>query len=208
MGNREDLLSGAKRCLLEKGYDRITVRDITTAAGGVSMAAIGYHFGSREELLTAALLEALEEWGAKALGPVLAESATTGVVGQRRFEDSWDRMIETFTAQRKLWLASVQAFVQGEHSEEIRKQLAAGQQEGRRGMVASLKGIEESEVPADMVRSMGSVQMALISGLMMQWLNDPESAPTGAEIAKGLRELVACLGSPPESGGKKRGRGR
>jgi AcrR family transcriptional regulator len=54
MGNREALLSGAKQSLLEKGYDRSTVRDITAAAGGVSMAAIGYHFGSREALLTAA----------------------------------------------------------------------------------------------------------------------------------------------------------
>ncbi|KPC77475.1 hypothetical protein ADL26_02655, partial [Thermoactinomyces vulgaris] len=33
MGNREALLDGAKQCLLEKGYDRTTVRDIATAAG-------------------------------------------------------------------------------------------------------------------------------------------------------------------------------
>ncbi|MGH4006514.1 MAG: TetR family transcriptional regulator, partial [Pseudonocardiaceae bacterium] len=44
MGNREDLLAGAKRCLYEKGYGRTTARDIAAAAGGVSLAAIGYHF--------------------------------------------------------------------------------------------------------------------------------------------------------------------
>ncbi len=58
MGNREDLLAGARRCLFEKGYSCTTVRDIATAAGGVSMAAIGYHFGSKEALLNEALAEA------------------------------------------------------------------------------------------------------------------------------------------------------
>ena len=62
MGNKEALLAGAKRCLYEKGYARTTVRDLASAAN-VSMAAIGYHFGSREALLNTALIEANEEWG-------------------------------------------------------------------------------------------------------------------------------------------------
>jgi AcrR family transcriptional regulator len=143
MGNRDDLLAGAKRCLLEKGYDRTTVRDITEAAGGVSMAAIGYHFGSREELLTAALIEALDEWGTQAMGAVLAR-AQPGPISRRAYETAWDRMIESFQAQRALWLASIQAFLQGEHSPTIRTQLAAGQQEGRRGSVAWLRGVDEA----------------------------------------------------------------
>ncbi|WP_031080407.1 TetR family transcriptional regulator, partial [Streptomyces sp. NRRL WC-3549] len=40
MGNREDLLKGAKQCLVERGWARTTVRDIAAAAG-VSHAAIG-----------------------------------------------------------------------------------------------------------------------------------------------------------------------
>lgn len=63
MGNREDLLAGARRCLEEKGYLRTTVRDIATASK-VSMAAIGYHFGSREVLLNQALFAAMDEWAA------------------------------------------------------------------------------------------------------------------------------------------------
>jgi AcrR family transcriptional regulator len=42
VGNREQLLEAAKRCLYEKGYSRTTARDIATAAN-VSLAAIGYH---------------------------------------------------------------------------------------------------------------------------------------------------------------------
>ena len=33
MGNREDLLAGAQRCLYEKGYARTTARDIASASG-------------------------------------------------------------------------------------------------------------------------------------------------------------------------------
>ncbi len=55
MGNREDLIEGARRCIIEKGYARTTARDIAGAAG-VSLAAIGYHFGSKEALMAEALL--------------------------------------------------------------------------------------------------------------------------------------------------------
>ncbi|MGH3898001.1 MAG: TetR family transcriptional regulator [Pseudonocardiaceae bacterium] len=44
------------------GYGRTTARDIAAAAG-VSLAAIGYHFGSKETLLNAALMQATMEWG-------------------------------------------------------------------------------------------------------------------------------------------------
>lgn len=59
MGNREKLLEAARQCLFAKGYERTTVRDLASAAG-VSMAAIGYHFGSKEALLNQVLFEALD----------------------------------------------------------------------------------------------------------------------------------------------------
>ncbi|WP_249044824.1 helix-turn-helix domain-containing protein [Crossiella equi] len=65
MGHREDLLAGAKRCLFERGYARTTARDIV-AASGTNLASIGYHFGSKEALMTQALIEALTESTAEA----------------------------------------------------------------------------------------------------------------------------------------------
>jgi AcrR family transcriptional regulator len=192
MGNREALLAGAKRSLLEKGYDRTTVRDITTAAGGVSMAAIGYHFGSREALLNAALFDALEEWGATVLGPAFADAGPRDADADR-YRRSWTAMIRTFAEQPQLWLASVEAFLQSQRSPELRAQLAGGHQEARRGLAAWLTGVEEEAVPDETARSLGSVQTALISGLMMQWLTDPERAPSSDDIVRGLKELVATL---------------
>ncbi|MGV9667388.1 TetR/AcrR family transcriptional regulator [Nocardia niigatensis] len=54
MGNREDLLAGARKAVLERGLAKVTARDIANAAG-VSLAAIGYHFGSKDQLVTEAI---------------------------------------------------------------------------------------------------------------------------------------------------------
>jgi len=35
----------------------------------------------------------------------------------------------------------------------------------------------------------GAVQLALISGLMAQWLTDQETAPTAAEVLTGMKTL-------------------
>ncbi|MQY30404.1 TetR/AcrR family transcriptional regulator [Nocardia aurantia] len=58
MGNREDLLAGARKAILERGLAKVTARDIASAAG-VSLAAIGYHFGSKDRLIAEAVLEAM-----------------------------------------------------------------------------------------------------------------------------------------------------
>ena len=62
-GHREDLLEGAKRCLLEKGYGCTTARDIV-AASGANLASIGYHYGSKDALMRQAIIASSEEWGA------------------------------------------------------------------------------------------------------------------------------------------------
>lgn len=188
MGNREALLEGARACLLEKGYDRTTVRDIAAAAGGVSMAAIGYHFGSREALLTEALVGALERWG-QAVGAVIAEGAASG----EDYRQTWERMLAAAPEQRQLWLASYEAFLHSERQPALRAALADGQQEGRRGVAAWLTGRPETEIDDDDVRGLGSVQMALISGLVTQVLLDPERAPTAHDIVRGLRDLADRL---------------
>ena len=86
MGNREALVEGAKACLLEKGYSRTTARDIATAAG-VSLAAIGYHFGSKETLLNEALRELLiNEWATEIAGPTGRDSSGASGDGVRARE--------------------------------------------------------------------------------------------------------------------------
>ncbi|WP_129840953.1 TetR/AcrR family transcriptional regulator [Streptomyces sp. RFCAC02] len=195
MGNREDLLSGARRCLEEKGWARTTVRDITAAAGGVSMAAIGYHFGSREALLNAALIEAIDEWGTR-LGRALASFGGTDSTPAERYEALWASIITSFREDRTLWLATLEALLQAEHSDDLRAYLAGGQAQGRRGLAALLLSTPEDEIDDTDARTLGAAQMALFTGLMTQWLTDPDQAPEAPEVVRGLRALTGFV-TPP-----------
>ncbi len=195
MGNREDLLAGAARCLRERGWARTTVRDIAAAAG-VSHAAIGYHFGSREALLSAAFVRAMDEWGTEVDRALAAAAADAGPPADPPAA-MWTEMIRSFREQRQLWAASIDAYVQADHNPELRKHLSDAQEEGRRGSAAGLLGVSEAEIDEQSVRTVGSVQMALISGVLMQWLIDPGRAPSGEDVVAGLRALAGVLGARP-----------
>ena len=187
MGHREDLLEGAKRCLYEKGYARTTARDIV-AASGTNLGSIGYHYGSTQALMNAAMLGAIEEWG-EAVGVALAT--------EREDEPGdplvryWQRVIGTLETNRELWLASIEAMLQSQHSPELRAQIADGMEQGRRGLAALLTGREEDSLDDETVRTLGATGMALMSGVMTQWLADPSRAPSAEQIAAGVRALGA-----------------
>ncbi|MGW0673028.1 TetR/AcrR family transcriptional regulator [Streptomyces sp. NPDC002746] len=183
MGNREKLLEAAGQCLFAKGYERTTVRDLASAAG-VSMAAIGYHFGSKEALLNQALFEALDS-GGQAFGPSAGDDADLGAL--------WRRLIEAFSANETFWIANLETVLRAQRDPELREQVAAGLRQGRSGMAREVTGTAETELSEVTIRSLGSVQLALVSGLMMQHLTDPGSAPTAEDVLEGLRALAAHL---------------
>lgn len=184
MGNREKLLEAARQCLFDKGYERTTVRDLASAAG-VSMAAIGYHFGSKEALLNQALFEALDS-GGQAFGPSSGD-------GDSDLGALWRRLIEAFSANKTFWIANLETVLRAQRDAGLREQVAAGLRQGRSGMAREVTGAAESELSEQTIRALGSVQLALVSGLMMQHLTDPESAPTAEEVLAGLRALAAHL---------------
>ena len=187
MGHREELLKGAKKALLEKGWARTKARDVV-ALSGTNLGSIGYHYGSTEALMTAAMLSAIEEWG-EALGEVLGRPDPDEDPGDDPMLRFWRRVIRSIQTDRQLWLASIEAMLQAEHNPALRGQMAEGMQAGRSGMAAMLTGIPEDQIGQETIRSLGSVQMALMSGVLTQWLTDPATAPSPEEVVAGIRAL-------------------
>jgi AcrR family transcriptional regulator len=185
MGQRQDLLAGAKRCIAEKGYSRTTARDIV-AVSGANLAAIGYHFGSKEALLNAAILDSFDEWGS-AIEEAGVESGTGGPA------ERLERFLAGFRAgsveHRSTLVASVQAFAEAEFVPEVREQLVQVYGEARRGIAAMLLGVEPADVDEAGLR-LGSLVLAIINGTALQWLVAPEETPSGAEIVAALRSLA------------------
>jgi AcrR family transcriptional regulator len=201
MGHREDLLEGAKRCLYVKGYERTTARDIV-AASGTNLASIGYHFGSKEALLNAALLEAIEEWGDE-LQRALAGDLPPRATPLERFEAIWARVIESFDTHRQLWKATYDAMTVAQHSPEVRAFLSDAMQQGRLGLAELFSGIDPAagEKQAAVV---GSFYQALLSGVWVQWVVDPERSPSGHDLAEALRVIMESMG-PAGAGSDGRG---
>lgn len=191
MSNREDLLAGAKQCLYEKGYLRTTARDIA-AASGVSLAGIGYHFGSKEALMNQALFEAIGEFG-ETMETALAVDPNAPGGSMERFEAVWDQVIASIATHRKLWVASFEPAIQLDHVPEIRQFFAMAAQHSRTGLAALFLGIDEDKVDEKTARTLGSLYYALMTGLLTQWLTDPEHAPTGRDFADALRAIAATI---------------
>jgi AcrR family transcriptional regulator len=122
MGHREGLLDGAVRCLREKGYARTTARDIV-AASGTNLASIGYHYGSTQALLNAAVVKSLDDFGAEmARAAVAAPGGTT----LERFERFWTDVIGSFRDNREVWLATFDIFSVAQRDPEVRAMVADG----------------------------------------------------------------------------------
>lgn len=191
MGHREDLLEGAKRCLLEKGFLRTTARDIVRESG-TNLASIGYHYGSKDALLVQAYVSLIESvgddfdpgWGAG--GDVTAPPGSL-----ERFHEVWASIIGSVPETRAIWLLSFELVLQGDRLPEVRKLLAEAQEEGRSGIVPMFNGIPEDELDRETVDTEGRFYQTLLNGLMVQWLFDPDTATDAEQLTEGLRRVIA-----------------
>ncbi|MEU9487529.1 TetR/AcrR family transcriptional regulator [Streptomyces decoyicus] len=192
MGHREDLLEGAKRCLLEKGYARTTARDIV-AASGANLASIGYHYGSKDALMRQAIIASSEEWGAS----VAQVPAAGGGAEARdadpleRFAAVWDAVLQRIATEREFIAAQVEVLGLLPRDPALREAIGEVLPEGGEGLVAVFEGVPDTEVDPEAARVVGSFYQALLTGLMVQSLLTPDAMPSGRDLATALRRVTA-----------------
>lgn len=191
MSQREDLLAAAKRLLVEKGYHRTTARDIASASGS-HLASIGYHFGSKDALMSTAALQAQGEWGHAIDAAVAAADGTAGPAERLRI--CIDQLLAAMAAQREVLVAGVQTYAQAEYEDEIRAALVEGTRDARASLAGLLLDQAADDLDPSVVRGTGSVIHALIAGLTLQAFLDPESLPTGDQVVEAVRALGAAGG--------------
>lgn len=184
MGHREDLLEGAKRCLLEKGFARTTARDIVKESG-TNLASIGYHYGSKDALLAQAYVSLVDgmsfEWGDR------LEGAPGSL---ERFREVWANVVASLREPGSMWRLSGEIMAMGDQLPEVRDQLSLAQREGGRGLVSLLMGVPEEEVSDETADTLGAFYMVVMSGLIMQWTFDPKTAPDAVQLTEGLRQVL------------------
>ncbi|MBW8700637.1 HTH-type transcriptional repressor AcnR [Streptomyces sp. MBT84] len=200
MGHREDLLEGAKRCLLEKGFLRTTARDIVKESG-TNLASIGYHYGSKDALLVQAYVALVEETGDRfEPGREEAAAAATAPPGSlERFREVWANVIRALPGSRAIWLLSFELVLQGDRLSEVRRMLGDAQKQALSGLVPLFNDVPEAELDEETVQTEGRLYQTLLQGLMVQWVFDPESATDADQLTEGLRRVIEASRNAPEA---------
>jgi AcrR family transcriptional regulator len=187
--NRASLIEGTVRCLERLPPERITARSIAEESGA-NLASIAYHFGSKENLVTEAVIVGLDRWLeeiAAALGDLQGQEPA------ERFRRAW--VVVEATRRRHTGLARhfAGAVARAQHDARVRDLLAEGFRRTRPN-VAALLGLGSDRAGED---AAGLVH-SLFTGLLFQVLLDPELAIEGRRMQRAQARLLRVL---PDQGG-------
>lgn len=193
-GHRDRLLAAAMTCLREKGYARTTARDLV-AASGTNLASIGYHYGGKEALLNAALAESFRIWTSRVEEAVFTSADASP---RDRLEKALTALIGSFGELRSVMYAWVESFPATLRSDELRGILATAYAESRTAAAYMITRAceeigEELPCPPEII---ASVLIALVDGLMLQWLLDPQATPDASQVLGALTAIAPFLAPP------------
>jgi hypothetical protein len=103
-------------------------------------------------------------------------------------------MIASLEEQRPVWAASFESFTQVDRLPEVRAFLIEGLRQARSAMAALFLGVDQSTLDEQESRTVGSFYYALLNGVMVQWMIDPDSAPSACDLAEALRTISTRMG--------------
>jgi len=123
------------------------------------------------------------------MAQVLGTGALVGETAPERFERFWTAVIDSFAANRQVWLATFDIFTVAQRDPEVRAAVADGIEDVRVFWAQALYDVD----PADQqqARAVGSLHQALVSGVLVQWLIDPERAPSPADLGVAMAAIAA-----------------
>ncbi|MGC0272855.1 TetR/AcrR family transcriptional regulator [Pseudactinotalea sp. Z1739] len=188
MSQREALLQGAKKCLVDKGYSRTTARDIT-AASGAHLASIGYHFGSKDRLMNLAAMEMSSEWGDRLEHTV---RSIGGASAGERLAMLVSELVRALPGAQDLHSAALAAIAQAPFDQELREELTSTYGHTRRTLASVVLGTSQVEEGSAAEQGLGTLVYALVIGLGVQALTDPDSLPAPEVAADAVRALAAA----------------
>ncbi|MGD1057295.1 MAG: TetR/AcrR family transcriptional regulator [Solirubrobacteraceae bacterium] len=186
--HREQILEGAIECVQTRGVADTTTRDIAAAAGA-SLASIPYHFGSKDALMDQALLQAIRRYSEHVKQQAFAGDAPP----LQALAKSLIATVDSFAQARPLLISLMEAHVKAIHSEPLRERVAANRRAAVERIALGVSGGLglEGELTKEQVNAVSVLILALVDGLMLGWLVDPESIPGGQEL---LDSVVAAAG--------------
>jgi AcrR family transcriptional regulator len=182
--NRSNLLEGTLRCLERLPPERVTARAIADESEA-NLASIAYHFGSKDNLVTEAVIVGLDRW---------LEEIAAGLGDLERLQpaERYRRAAEVIEAEGEQHAGLVRNFVgalaRAQHDDRIREMHAAGFRHARPN-VAALLGLGEDRAGEDAA----GLVLAMFYGLLFQQLLDPALAIEGDRLRRAQTRLRGLL---------------
>ena len=179
--NRQQLLDGAIRCLERLPAERLTAR-VLADESGANLASIAYHFGSKDGLVTAAVVEGLDRW-LDELEQALS-GIGTGTPAQRLLRAN--AVVEQTRRQHAGLVRNFfGALAKASYDPVVREQLAEGFRRTRPA-VADLLGLGHDRAGHDAA----GLALAVFYGQLLQVQLDADLAIRGTRFGRALHRLV------------------
>jgi AcrR family transcriptional regulator len=182
--NRVNLIEGTLRCLERLPPERVTARAIA-AESGANLASITYHFGSKDELVTEAVITGLDRWLEEVAAGLDGLAAAEQAARFRRAGEVIDATRRRHAGLTKNFLS---ALARAQHDQRVRELLTAGFRKTR-PRIAALLGLGDDEAGEDA----GGLVHSLFVGLLFQALLDPGLAIEDERMQRAQSRLRAIL---------------
>ena len=182
--NRSALIEGTLRCLERLPPERVTARAIAEESGA-NLASIAYHFGSKDNLVTTAVIAGLDRWLEEISAPLGDLAALAPAERYRRAGEVLEATRQRHTGLARNFLG---ALAKAQHDPRVRELLADGFRRSR-GEVAALLGLGGDQAGDDA----GGLVLALFNGLLFQQLLDPDLGIEGERLQQAQARLGRVL---------------
>jgi AcrR family transcriptional regulator len=186
--NRSNLIEGTLRCLQRLPPDRVTARAIA-GESGANLASIAYHFGSKDALVTEAVVAGLDRWLEEVAATLDGLDAAEPSTLLRRADEAIDATRKQHAGLARNFLL---ALARAQHDSRVRDLLTEGFRKTR-PRIAALLGLGDDQPGED---AAGLVHSIFV-GLLFQALLDPDLAIEGERMERAQARLRTALPKSP-----------
>lgn len=191
---RRRLVRSARASLAASGLAGTTSRGIASGAEA-NLAAITYHFGSKDQLVAEALLDSLRSWLTPAIEVLTGDgdplTRTTRAIGA---------LVAAFNAHRSEAPLVLEALVQARRIAPLQNDVRLLLSDVRRLLADQMTAmVRDTSLPGWVEPdAMAGLLVSVAAGLVLQAAVDPDGADVGAMAAQFGALLLTSAGAAPE----------
>jgi len=185
------LREAMRTCVARAGLAATTSRDITSEAGA-NLAAITYHFGSKDRLVADALLEGFRSW----LAPTVAVLEEDGDPAARTIA-AIQSLLSTLEEHREDAAAYLQALAHAPAADPLRQGIVDLWGELRTVLAADMRAMREAGELGTWLDpdAMAAVLVAVANGFVVHAILDP-TGPAVSAMAAQFGSLMLAVRQP------------